>query len=185
MGTDDRRNLKVIAALAVITFLVVAAEVVYAFVAPPGAEAGDGEVQAGLVKSESVQAKEAPNNKNSDKAGVCSYSAKDDKLYFKRVPKPKTEGKAPEDSQIVQELKRGGSVANSPADCDRLNDAAANPPEHEHSSDGVVVDDPGSEMPDSGETVEPSPEAVEGMEVAKEIESGKTGKSSGAPKAER
>ena len=116
----------------------------------------------------SVKAVPSPNNKKSDDVGVCAYSKAENKHHFKKVPKPKKEGKDAKDSSLVKELEKGGQVADSPSDCKELNDILADPPEG-HEAEG---EEAGSE---DGPTVDAPPAAVEGEEIFGAFGSGKSG----------
>lgn len=104
-----------------------------------------------------VKAVPSPNNKRSDDAGVCAYSEAENKHHFKKIPKPKKEGKTADDSSLVKELEKGGQVANSPKDCRELNDILADPPKENEAEEVIAQED--------GPIVDAPPAAIEGEEI--------------------
>lgn len=160
MDVDDRRIYKVVGSVTLAAVLLLA--MLAWGVAMPGR--ADDAPAANLVAVDSVDAVPAPNNKNSDEVGVCVYSEAQNKHSFKKLPKPKKEGKEAKDSTLAKEIKKGGQVANSASDCDEFNAMIANPSKHEHQDD--VIDGENLDFKaDSGPVVKPSPEAVEGLKV--------------------
>lgn len=133
-----------------------------------GETSRSGEAQAGADVEEGVRAVPSPNNKKSDDVGVCAYSEAENKHHFKKVPKPKKEGKAGKDSSLIKEIEKGGQVADSPAYCEELNAILADPPKgHEAveereaaSEDGPVVEAPSAAV--EGEKVFETSEGNQG-----------------------
>ena len=105
-----------------------------------------------------VKAVPSPNNKKSDDVGVCAYSEAENKHHFKKVPKPKKEGKDAESSSLVKELEKGGQVADSPGDCKELNAILADPPKGHEAEEEVVAEG-------IGPTVDAPPAAIDGEKV--------------------
>ncbi len=128
--------------LAVVAVLVLAVAITSATIANRNSE-----VHSGEMKAEVFKMTDAPNNKNSSEVGVCVYDEARNRHHFRKMPKPK---KSETNSEFQKERSRGGQVANSPADCDRLNALLANPPKDEHDSDLKPADGPPKKASPSG-----------------------------------
>lgn len=143
---------------AVLAVLALATAVSVAALGGNGSGRSD-QVKAGPAESvDGVKAVPSANNKKSDDVGVCAYSEAENKHHFKKVPKPKKEGKDAQSSSLVKELEKGGQVADSSKDCKELNAILADPPKGHEAEGGEDV------SREDGPAADAPPAAIEGEE---------------------
>lgn len=171
MSTHGRRVFPLVAVVIAVLALV-AVTVSAATVAERG-----GEEQAYLEAD--AKARKTSNNEGKAAPGMCVYSKADNEHTFRNVPKADDPQDSDETPEILEEIEGGAQFADSPDDCNELNAIIANPPQDSGSKSqqeadfvkGAAESVPGpGDGPRDGKEAEPSPEALKGKEMVRDME---------------